>query len=73
VISFDINWEMNFHYGIEEGTINSFAYCRFAEAGTFMIESKEILSIRFIREGLEKKGMICNDHELNIHTDQKDI
>jgi hypothetical protein len=38
-----------------------------------MIESKEILSIRFIREGLVKKGMICNDHELNIHTDQKDI
>jgi hypothetical protein len=38
-----------------------------------MIESKEILSIRFMREGLEKKGMICNDHELNIHTEQKDI
>jgi hypothetical protein len=38
VISFDINWQMNFHYGIEEGTIDSSAYCRFAEAGTFIAE-----------------------------------
>jgi hypothetical protein len=38
-----------------------------------MIDNREILGILYTREGLEKRGFICNDHELNIFSDFKDI